>query len=89
MSRGNIILSKVKTLVSSNKESSFKFQTTHSMSPSARLVAYIIQKNGEVVVDSLNLKIEKPFENTVRLFTWLFKVYFKVVNLSGNTSLTI
>ena len=72
MSRGNIVLNKVETLSTSTKEASFKFKAIHSMAPSARLVVYIIQKDGEVVVDSLNLRVDKPFENEVGSYGFSF-----------------
>ena len=37
------------------------------MAPTARLLVYCIKQDGEIVVDTLNIKIDDPFQNQVRV----------------------
>ena len=64
----------------SSKKSSLSIQSTAAMAPTARVLVYCMTQNGEVVVDSLNVKIDDPFENQVTT-AFLF-VFVSDVNLT-------
>ena len=49
----------------SSKRSSLFIQSTAAMAPTARVLVYCMTQNGEIVVDSLNVKIDDPFQNQV------------------------
>lgn len=49
-------------------KASFTIQSKTEMAPSARLLVYCIKQSGEIVVDSLNIEVENPFQNEVRTF---------------------
>lgn len=46
-------------------KASFTIQSKTEMAPSARLLVYCIKQSGEIVVDSLNIEVENPFQNEV------------------------
>ena len=50
-----------------SKKTSFSIQSTATMAPTARLLVYCIKRDGEIVVDTLNIKIDDPFQNQVRV----------------------
>ena len=50
---------------SGSKKASFTIQSTATMAPTARLLVYCMKKDGEIVVDTLNIKIDDPFQNQV------------------------
>ena len=50
-----------------SKKASFTIQTTAAMAPTARLLVYCMKQDGEVVVDTLNVKIDEPFQNKVSI----------------------
>ena len=52
-------------------KTSFNIQSKPGMAPTARLLVYCTKNDGEVVVDTLNVKIDDPFQNQVRIFKWL------------------
>ena len=59
----------------SSKRSSLFIQSTAAMAPTARVLVYCMTQNGEIVVDSLNVKIDDPFQNQVTtafpfVFVW-------------------
>ena len=51
-------------------KTSFNIQSKPGMAPTARLLVYCTKKDGEIVVDTLNVKIDDPFQNQVRIFKW-------------------
>ncbi|XP_073231989.1 CD109 antigen-like [Porites lutea] len=51
----------------SSKKSSLSIQSTAAMAPTARVLVYCMTQNGEIVVDSLNVKIDDPFQNQVSM----------------------
>lgn len=51
-------------------KASFTIQSKTEMAPSARLLVYCIKQSGEIVVDSLNIEVENPFQNEVRTLAW-------------------
>lgn len=52
---------------SGNTKASFMIQSAPSMAPTARLLVYCTKQGGEIVVDTLNVKIDDPFQNQVRM----------------------
>ena len=58
----------------SSKRSSLFIQSTAAMAPTARVLVYCMTQNGEIVVDSLNVKIDDPFQNqvTTAFFSFVF-----------------
>lgn len=52
-----------------NTKTSFTIPSLPGMAPTARLLVYCVKQGGEIVVDSLNVQIEDPFQNQVRIFT--------------------
>ncbi|XP_052770025.1 CD109 antigen-like isoform X2 [Mya arenaria] len=62
-SRGTLV-DAGKILVS-GKETTWRLPVTSSMAPRARVVAFYVRKNGEVVADSLTINVEGVFENKV------------------------
>lgn len=61
-------------------KTSFSVQSKPGMAPTARLLVYCIKKDGEVVVDTLNIKIDDPFQNQVRIFKCFVHVtYDKII----------
>ena len=52
---------------SGNTKVSFTIQSASSMAPTARLLVYCTKQGGEIVVDTLNVKIDDPFQNHVRM----------------------
>ena len=57
-------------------KASFTIQSKTEMAPSARLLVYCIKQSGEIVVDSLNIEVENPFQNEVRTF---FSLVFIII----------
>lgn len=57
-------------------KASFTIQSKTEMAPSARLLVYCINQSGEIVVDSLNIEVENPFQNEVRTF---FSLVFIII----------
>lgn len=55
----------------SSTKTSFNIKSKPGMAPTARLLVYCTKKDGEVVVDTLNVKIDDPFQNQVRIFKCL------------------
>jgi len=51
-------------------KTSFNIQSKPGMAPTARLLVYCMRADGEIVVDTLNVKIDDPFQNQVRVFKW-------------------
>lgn len=51
----------------SSKETSFTIKSTESMAPAARLLVYCMKQDGEIVVDTLNVNIDNPFQNNVTM----------------------
>ena len=51
-------------------KTSFTIQSEAAMAPSARLLVYCIKQGGEIVVDSLNIEVEDPFQNQVRTYMY-------------------
>ncbi|XP_052773206.1 CD109 antigen-like [Mya arenaria] len=62
-SRGTLV-DAGKILVS-GKETTWRLPVMSSMAPRARVVAFYVRKNGEVVADSLTINVEGVFENKV------------------------
>ena len=52
---------------SGNTKVSFMIQSASGMAPTARLLVYCTKQGGEIVVDTLNVKIDDPFYNQVRM----------------------
>ena len=50
---------------SGSKKASFTILSTATMAPTARLLVYCMKQDGEIVVDTLNVKIDDPFQNQV------------------------
>lgn len=51
-----------------SSKTSFTIPSLPGMAPTARLLVYCMKLGGEIVVDSLNVQIEDPFQNQVRIF---------------------
>ena len=51
----------------SSKKTSFTIKSTESMAPAARLLVYCMKQDGEIVVDTLNVNIDNPFQNNVSI----------------------
>ena len=49
----------------SAKSSTLKFIATSIMSPSAKIVVYFVRNDGELVADSVTIKVNGAFENDV------------------------
>ena len=43
-------------------------EITHEMAPSGSLIAYFIDKNGEIIADLIRFKVEVLFQNSVHIF---------------------
>jgi uncharacterized protein with ATP-grasp and redox domains len=43
---------------------------TSILSPSAKIVVYIVRNDGEIVADSVTIKVNGAFENDVSSITW-------------------
>ena len=54
----------------SSTKTSFNIQSKPGMAPTARLLVYCMKNDGEIVVDTLNIKIDDAFQNQVRIFKW-------------------
>ena len=65
MARGVSVATGAHNVSPSSKKSSLSIQSTAAMAPTARLLVYCMTQNGEIVVDSLNVKIDDPFQNQV------------------------
>ena len=61
----------------SSKKSSLFIQSTAAMAPTARVLVYCMTQNGEIVVDSLNVKIDDPFQNQVSTYSLSFCFCFR------------
>ena len=59
---------------SAAKLATFTIQATASMAPTARLLVFVIRQDGEIIVDSLNIEVDEPFENKVS-----FPHYFQII----------
>ena len=55
------------TPVSGSTKLSFSIPSTPAMAPTCRLVVYSMKQGGEIVVDTLNIKVENPFQNEVSI----------------------
>ncbi|XP_048577208.1 CD109 antigen isoform X2 [Nematostella vectensis] len=65
LSRGNIRDMRSQSITGGATTATFSIASTHVMAPSAQVVVYTIRPEGEVVVDSLTVTVEKPFANEV------------------------
>lgn len=66
--RGTLVKTGTHVVSSGNKmKASFSIQSLAPMAPTSRLLVYCIKQDGEIVVDSLNLKIDDPFQNQVSM----------------------
>nr|BAJ05272.1 CD109-like molecule [Diadumene lineata] len=65
MARGQIRKRQSGSVSNSAKEFTFDVLSIPEMAPNADIVVYTIRKDGEVVVDSLSVTVENPFENEV------------------------
>ena len=49
----------------SAKTTTLKFTATSMMSPSAKIVVYFVRDDGEIIADSVTIKVNGAFENDV------------------------
>ena len=49
---------------------------THEMAPSGSLIAYFIDKNGEIIADIIRFTVEVQFQNSVCIFFCLDYCFF-------------
>lgn len=49
----------------STKTTTLKFVATSVMSPSAKIVVYFLRDDGELIADSVTIKVNGAFENDV------------------------
>jgi len=65
MARGKIRDMQSGSVSNNVKEFTFDVMSTPIMAPNAQILVYTIRKDGEIVVDSLSITVENPFENEV------------------------
>lgn len=70
LARGMSVETGTHTVSPGSTKTSFTIQSKPGMAPTARLLVYCIVKGGEIVVDTLNVKIDDPFQNQVRINMW-------------------
>ena len=65
LSRGNTVQSSTIPQNPSTKTTTLKFTATSIMSPSAKIVVYFVRDDGELIADSVTIKVNGAFENDV------------------------
>ena len=65
VSRGKIFLHDTTQFFEDSSTTSWSFLVSPEMSPSARLIGYYIDSNGQVAADSIALKIEDKLPTKV------------------------
>ena len=62
---------------------------THEMAPSGSLVAYFIDKNGEIIADIIRFRVEVQFQNSVCIFfpfliiAFVFCLFSETIDIIG------